>query len=187
MNTKRKPEVVLYRRKREQKTSYTKRMQLLVSRKPRVVVRFTNQRIIAQVIDFTTSGDKVVVGVNSSELQKQGWPYSCKNIPAAYLTGLLLGKAAQKKGYTEGILDTGFKTPLRKGKSYAFLKGVLDAGLRIPHGEDDMFPPVERLSGKHIQEFARHKNAPQFTQYLKTNAQPDKMQEKFEQLRKKLQ
>ena len=97
--TSRKPETVSYRRKREQKTDYTKRMQLLVSRKPRVVVRITNKHIIAQLVEFTTSGDKVLVGVNSSDLKEQGWLYSCKNIPAAYLTGLLLGKAAQKKGY----------------------------------------------------------------------------------------
>ena len=185
--TAHKPETVLYRRKRERKTSYKKRMQLLVSRKPRVVVRFTNQYVIAQLTNFTVKGDQIIIGVNSSQLKKQGWSYSCKSIPASYLTGLLFGKAARDKGYKEGILDTGFRTPHHKGKAYAFLKGVLDAGMKIPHGDDTVFPSVERLSGKHIQEYSTHKNPRQFTEYLKMNAQPDKMSEKFEQIRQKLQ
>ena len=46
----RKPKTVLYRRKREKKTNYAKRLTLLLSRKARLVVRFTNQRVIAQLV-----------------------------------------------------------------------------------------------------------------------------------------
>ncbi|HLC81226.1 MAG TPA: 50S ribosomal protein L18, partial [Candidatus Nanoarchaeia archaeon] len=44
-----KPRTVLYRRRRELKTDYHKRLKLLSSSKPRLVVRFTNRKIISQV------------------------------------------------------------------------------------------------------------------------------------------
>ena len=79
-----RPKTVLYRRKRERKTNYSKRLKLLLAKKNRLVVRFTNQHIIAQFVQFTITGDKVLVGVNSSALKKSGWKNSCKNISAAY-------------------------------------------------------------------------------------------------------
>src|SRR3989344_2841425 len=117
--TNRKPRTVWFRRKREQKTNYTKRLYLLMSRKPRVVVRLTNTRVIAQVVRHAPTGDLVVVGVDSAALTKFGWNYSGKNLPAAYLTGLLLAKLALKKGITEAILDAGFRYPHPAGKVYA--------------------------------------------------------------------
>ena len=62
----RKPRTVPYRRKRENKTNYLKRLKLLISRKGRLVVRFTNKRVLAQLVEFTSKGDKVLVGVDSS-------------------------------------------------------------------------------------------------------------------------
>jgi large subunit ribosomal protein L18 len=146
-----KIKTVLYRRKREQKTNYKKRLHLLISKTPRVVVRFTNTRIIAQLVEFTPTGDKVLVGLDSSALKKHGWEHSLKNFPAAYLTGLLFGKAAQSKDQKKGILDTGFRTPLQKGRTFAFLKGVLDSGFEVPHGNEELFPSEDRIQGKHIE------------------------------------
>jgi large subunit ribosomal protein L18 len=148
----RKPKTVLYRRKREGKTSYPKRLRLIKSGKSRLVVRITNQRVIGQIIDFTEKGDKIIAGVDSSSLKKEGWEHGNKNIPAAYLTGLMLGKKALKNGCKEAILDTGFKSFLKSGKIAAFLKGVVDSGLNVPHGEEKVFPTEDRLTGKHINE-----------------------------------
>ncbi len=147
--TSKKPRTVLYRRRREQKTNYKQRLKLLASRKLRLVVRFTNQRVISQLVKFEEKGDKIVAEADSTALKKLGWDYSGKNFPAAYLTGLLIGKNAVKKGFTEAILDAGLKSPLKKSKTYAFLKGVLDGRLNVPHG-DDMFPAEDRITGKHI-------------------------------------
>lgn len=179
-----KPKKVLYRRKRGNHTDYAKRLKLLISGKPRVVVRFTNQRIIAQLAHFTVGGDKVDLTVDSSLLRKLGWSYSYKNIPAAYLTGLLFGKKVLEKKQSEAILDTGFKTPLKQGKVFAFLKGVLDAGVEIPHKEE-IFPSEERLSGKHIQDYAQScKNKAglyetRFAQYLKDKSLPEDITKQF--------
>src|SRR3989338_9863381 len=91
-----KPKPVLYRRKRESKTDYNKRLKLLASRKPRAVIRFTNRKIIAQIIEFSPQGDLVRAAVSSNSLKEQGWAASHKNVPAAYLTGLLFAKKAAR-------------------------------------------------------------------------------------------
>ena len=148
----RKPKTVQYKRKREGKTSYPKRLRLIKSGKSRLVVRITNQRVIGQVIDFTEKGDNIVAGVDSSSLKKEGWQHGTKNLHAAYLTGLMLGKKALKTGCKEVILDTGFKSFLKAGKIAAFLKGVVDSGLNVPHGSEDLFPSEDRIMGKHINE-----------------------------------
>lgn len=145
-----KPKTVLYRRKRQGKTDFKKRLNLLLSRKPRLVVRFTNKKIIAQLINFLEKGDKVQIGVDSSVLRKAGWTFSLKNIPAAYLIGLLFGKRAVNAGYKKVILDTGLRSPHSKSRIYAFLKGVVDGGLDVPHSNTDIFPDARRLSGQDL-------------------------------------
>ena len=100
-----KPRTVLYRRKREKKTNYSKRLKLILSGKERVVLRFTNQKIIVQLVKFEAKGDKILLGADSFALKKWGWSYSCKNLPAAYLTGLMFGKEALKKGHDNVKLD----------------------------------------------------------------------------------
>ncbi|MBS3120280.1 50S ribosomal protein L18 [Candidatus Woesearchaeota archaeon] len=187
-----KPKTVLYRRKREQKTRYSKRLKLLLSRKPRLVVRLTNTKIIGQIITFGPRGDSVLVGVDSSALASLGWTYSFKSLPAAYLAGFLLGKTALKKGCQEAVVDTGFRAPVHKGKIYAFIKGVVDAGLRLPVDSKDVFPDEARLRGEHIKAWGTLvKNNPakpgaQFTQYLKTKSEPDQISVAFAQVKQNI-
>ncbi len=167
------PRTVPYRRVREQRTNYKKRLKLLLSRKPRLVVRLTNQRLIGQMVLFASTGDKVIVGADSLLLRKQGWPFSCKNIPAAYLTGYALGKKALANNLKEAVLDTGWRTAGKKGKLYAFLQGVVDAGVQVPHSKE-VFPEESRLQGAHL------------TQHLKNKAEPEQVTEIFNQVKKKL-
>ena len=144
-----KPKTIPQRRKREGKTDFKKRLHLLLAKKPRLVIRTTNQSIIAQIIEFTPKGDLIKAGVSSTELKKKGWNHSLKNLPAAYLTGILIGKKALENNIKEAILDLGFKTPIKGNKIYACLKGVIDAGLTVPHSPE-VFPTEDRISGKHI-------------------------------------
>ena len=76
-----KPKTVYNRRKRNQKTDYNQRLRLLLAHKLRLVVRVTNTRIIAQIVEFSAKGDIIHVGLDSSALNKYGWNYSCKNFP----------------------------------------------------------------------------------------------------------
>lgn len=144
-----KPKLTTYKRKREGKTNYKKRPRLLLAKKPRLVIRITNKKIITQITDFNAAGDNILTGIDSTVLKKYGWNFSCKNLPAAYLTGYLIGKKALQKGIKEAILDLGFKPPIKGNKIYACLKGALDAGLNIAHSKE-VFPSEERISGKHI-------------------------------------
>ncbi|MBU1201681.1 MAG: 50S ribosomal protein L18 [Nanoarchaeota archaeon] len=138
-----------YRRKREGKTNYKRRLALLKSRKDRLVIRKTNNYLIAQIVRYEPDGDKVLVSANSKELQKLGWKNSCKNIPASYLTGLILGKKASEKKIKEAIVDLGLQTPIKGSRLYSLIKGVVDSGMSVPASED-VFPPKERLTGSHI-------------------------------------
>lgn len=187
-----KAKPVLYRRKRELKTDYKKRLRLLMSKKLRVVLRFSNQKITAQIVGFEVKGDKVHIATSSQNLLKSGWLYSSKNFPASYLTGLNLAKLAREKiSDKELILDTGFRTPLKKGKIYAFLKGAIDGGLNVKHREsEDIFPSEEKISGKDIQDYAsslKEKSPEEFQKKfalcLKNSADPTKMSENFEKIK----
>jgi len=179
-----KPKTIHYKRKRQGKTNYRKRLRLLLAKKPRFIIRTTNQKTITQIIDFKTTGDIILVGVDSSALKKYGWNFSFKNIPAAYLTGYLIGKKALQKNIKETVLDIGFKPPIRGNKIYACLKGALDAGLNVFHSEE-ILPSEERISGKHIQDYAQKiKDTPSyqkiFSKYLKTNLDPTKIIDSFQ-------
>src|SRR3989339_1155108 len=183
-----KPRTVYYQRKKSGKTNYRKRLSLLLAKKPRLVIRSTNQKIIAQIINFTPQGDRVLVGVDSNKLKKYGWGFSLKNLPATYLTGYLLGKMALTKKVNEAILDIGFRLPIKGNKSYVCLKGVVDAGLKVAHSKD-IFPSEDRIMGKHIEEYVKkmQNNSPNkkvFSKYLKTNINPLKISEQFQKVKK---
>jgi len=144
---------VRFRRKREGSTNYKRRLALLKSKKPRLVIRKSNKYIICQIIDYNESGDKVLASVNSISLKKLGWKHGCNNLPASYLTGFMLGLVAKKAKVKEAILDYGLYTTTKSSRIYTAMKGSIDAGLNVPHGkEDQTLPSEERISGKHINE-----------------------------------
>lgn len=143
MNTK--------KRRKENKTDYNTRKVLLRSDKPRILFRKTNKYVIGQYITSKESQDFVLTGVMSKELENYGWPKSTsiKSIPACYLSGFLLGKKILDKEMKEGILDIGLLRNVKKSRIYAFLKGVIDSGVKVPHNSE-VFPEEQRILGKHI-------------------------------------
>lgn len=154
---------VKFRRRREGKTNYKKRLGLLKSGSIRFVVRRSNKYIICQFIKYTTKGDKTLLTVNSNQLTKLGWKHKGKNLPAAYLTGLLAGKLASDAGITKAVLDIGLQTSTKGSKLYAALKGVIDSGIEVPYGEGNL-PDEKRITGAHINE-----NIPKDFEKVKTN------------------
>lgn len=138
-----------FRRRREGKTDYKLRLQLLRSGKPRLVVRKGLKYIRAQVLTFDMKGDRTAVSAISQSLKKLGWTYACDNLPAAYLTGYMLGKFAKAKGVHEAILDAGLYPSTKGSRVYAAAKGAIDAGLAVPV-DDSMFPDEKRMRGEHI-------------------------------------
>jgi large subunit ribosomal protein L18 len=144
------------KRRNENRTDYRARITMLKSNLPRIIFRKTNRYIIGAYIKSKESQDFIETYVSSKELEKYGWQgYNIKNIPACYLTGLLLGKKIiEKKGDKNAIIDIGLLRNIRNSKIYSFVKGLKDAGMGIKCDEK-MFPNEERISGKDINEAMR--------------------------------
>jgi large subunit ribosomal protein L18 len=138
------------RRRREGKTDYRRRLTLLKSKKPRLVIRKSIKHTQIQFVEYKEKGDSIVATANSKDLvNKYNWNHSTSNISAAYLTGLLAGKRAIDKGIKECVLDIGRYVPVTGSKIFAGLKGVADAGIRCPFDEEKV-PSQERIIGQHI-------------------------------------
>lgn len=141
---------VPFRRRRAGKTDYRSRLALLRSGRPRAVVRFSRGRVMVALTEYDPTGDRVIAAAESSELTRAGYPeHGRVATPAAYLVGYLAGLRAAAAGKTEAVLDVGLRRPTGGGRLLSALKGLLDAGLDIPHGETT-FPSVDRLNGTHL-------------------------------------
>uniref|UniRef100_A0A6V1PSZ3 Large ribosomal subunit protein uL18 C-terminal eukaryotes domain-containing protein n=1 Tax=Heterosigma akashiwo TaxID=2829 RepID=A0A6V1PSZ3_HETAK len=95
---------VKFRRRREGKTDYRARRRLISqdknkynSPKYRLVVRFTNTKVICQIVYSLIDGDRVLASAYSTELPRYGLPCGLKNYAAAYATGLLLARRTLQK------------------------------------------------------------------------------------------
>jgi len=104
------------------------------------------------LVDYTNDGDKVSISIDGKTLvHKFGWPLdaSRKSIPASYIAGFAMAKAAMAAGHDEAILDIGLAASTPGNRVFAAMKGMVDAGLEIPHNED-VLPSDDRISGAHI-------------------------------------
>jgi large subunit ribosomal protein L18 len=142
---------VPFKRRRQGRTDYRHRAALLKGRTARLVVRKSNRNVRVQFVEYKDIGDNVLASAVSTDLAELGWSGSGKSTPGAYLTGLLAGKRAKEKGLGDAVLDIGLRKPTKGGVVFAVLKGVLDAGVEVPHS-DDMIPGQERIAGKHMRE-----------------------------------
>jgi len=182
--------VVPFRRRRMGRTRYKKRLALLRSNKPRLVIRKKNREIIVQVVDFGYDGDRVILTVNGKSISKLfGWP-SRRNTPTAYLIGLYSAKLARQKGITEVVPDIGLHSPTKKGIVFVVMKGAIDGGLSM---KMNMEVSPDRINGKHIAEYAKalkNKNPEEyrkrFSSYLSENIDPEQIPELFEKTVKKI-
>jgi len=158
---------VKYRRRREGKTDYYARRRLVNqdknkydSPKYRLVARFTNSDVIAQIVYSKIVGDFVLCAAYAHELPRYGIPVGLTNYSAAYATGLLLarrllaklGLGEKYQGNNEingqdynvspiadgpkpfrALLDVGLARTTTGAKVFAVLKGAADGGLDVPH------------------------------------------------------
>lgn len=158
---------VKYRRRREGKTDYYARRRMINqdknkynSPKYRLVVRFSNKDVIAQIAYARIEGDHILAAAYSHELPNYGVKVGLTNYAACYATGLLLARRLLKKlnldsayaGATEitgdeynveesgdgprpfrANLDTGLVRTTTGNRVFGVLKGAVDGGLSIPH------------------------------------------------------
>jgi len=120
---------------------------MLMGKRDFISINITNENIQVQISKPEISGDKVIASAHSRFLLKDGWKGSRKNIPAAYLTGYFAGKKALSKGVDNAIIYSGTRKYTQR--MAAVVKGVVDAGLKVPSNEDT-FPPEERINGEHL-------------------------------------
>jgi len=168
---------------REGKTDYYARKRLVTqaknkynSPKYRLVVRFTNRDIVAQIVYAKIQGDVVLTSAYAHELPRYGIKHGLTNWAAAYAVGLLvarraltqLGLADKYEGVTEVegefklteregedgprpfkcFLDTGLKRTSTGSRVFGVLKGASDGGIFIPHSEN-RFPGYD-MEGKEL-------------------------------------
>lgn len=184
---------VKYRRRREGKTDYNARRKMVKqpkykynAKKYRLIVRFTNQRVICQIAYATIQGDHIICQATSTELARYGVPAGYKNYAAAYCTGLLIARRVLKKLGIDGefkgveeptgedyhieeeetdrrpfkcILDVGLQRTCAGARMWGALKGAVDGGLHIPHS-NKLFPgytPAEEKGAEASYEAEAHK------------------------------
>ncbi len=148
-----------FRRRREGKTNYAKRLALVKSGKPRMVVRKTNAGIIVQFIEFNLKGDKTLAMIDGHSLKKgYGWP-SKRNYPTAYLAGLIGASKAKEKGVKEFILDAGLQRCSKGSVLFAAVKGAVDAGLKTNYDEEMLSKnKLENVKDEYKTQFEQLKN-----------------------------
>lgn len=162
----------------ESKTDYYARQRLITQDKNkyktpkyRLVVRFTNRDIIAQIVAADLTHDVVLASAYSHELRRYGIKLGLTNWSAAYATGLLLARRVNAKfdlkyeGNTEvngedynvepdeegarpfkALLDVGLKRTTTGSRLFAAVKGACDGGINIPHS-DRRFPGSTKEGG----------------------------------------
>ncbi len=145
---------VPFRRRREGKTNYQKRLALVKSGKTRMVIRKTNKSIILQFVNYDKNGDKTVFSVNGSTLEKKyGWP-SKTNIYTSYLAGVLSSKLAQEKKISEFIVDLGLSKAKKEGVLFGAVLGAIDGGLNT-NFDKEMLPndKIKNIPEKYKEKF----------------------------------
>lgn len=95
---------VKYRRRREGKTDYRARLRLCTQDKNkyntpkyRLVVRFSNRDITAQVVYPTLAGDVTVAAAYAHELPEYGLSVGLTNYASCYCVGLLVARRVLAK------------------------------------------------------------------------------------------
>jgi large subunit ribosomal protein L18 len=184
-----KRHIEVFRRRREGKTDYKKRKALITSRLPFVRTFVSSHNVYAQLIKAAPSGDVTLVSASSTQLPKFGWKGAKKNIPACYLTGLLLAKKSQAFGVEDAVLYTGLSAYRSGSRFSAIVKGALDGGLKVRVSEDSL-PPEERLSGSHISSYAASmkKSDPdlynlRFGRMISAGLEPENLGQNFAQVK----
>lgn len=179
-----------FKRRREGKTDYRARKNLIGLDKSRLVVRITNQHTIAQIINVKMDGDETVVSAHSNELKKMGWLGSGKNTSAAYLTGFLVAKKALEAGIEAAVLDIGLRSSIKGARIFAALKGAVDAGLKVPHN-DIILPADERIRGEHVATYAESLSDEEvekrFSKYIRNGLSPKDLPDHFESIKQKIE
>ncbi|MEM0149569.1 MAG: 50S ribosomal protein L18 [Candidatus Micrarchaeaceae archaeon] len=174
---------MIRKRRKLSLTNYKKRVAMLKSGLPRLVVRKSGRSITLQIIRYEPDGDIVVMSANSRMLKQFGWePRS--NIPTAYLTGLLLARKSSNLNISEIILDIGLYRPIKGSVIFAAAKGAQDGGLKL---KGSFEADSKRISGMHIAEYAKALDGERLKkQFAYEKTDPKRIDEAFKEVKEKI-
>lgn len=190
--------------------------------KYRLIVRFTNKDIVTQIAYAKIEGDVIICSAYAHELPRYGLKVGLTNYASAYCVGLLMARRMLKKFNLDSVytgseevtgeeyivepedgqpepfrcyLDVGLARTTTGAKVFGVLKGAVDGGLNIPHGQK-RFPGFDSESGEfsgevhrkhifgqHVADYMRLLQADdedtfkrQFSQFIKNGVTPDSME-----------
>lgn len=193
--------------------------------KYRFVVRVTNRDVICQIVAADLTHDVVLASAYSHELRRYGITLGLTNYAACYATGLLLARRVNAKfnlsyeGKTEvdgeyysvsdevdeeaarpfkAVLDIGLARTTTGARIFGALKGAVDGGLDVPHGEG-RFPGSSRdnkagdaevhrkyIFGQHVADYMRQLAEDdeeaynrQFKRYVEADVSADDVEELY--------
>ena len=107
-----------FKRKRKGQTDYRKRLRILTSKKPRLVVRKSLNAINASIVEFNTKGDVVKSYAHSNQLKKMGWKFSFIKHACSISCRVSAWKSVSvKAGVKEAVFDTGLQKAIKRGET----------------------------------------------------------------------
>ena len=187
---KRETYIITFRRRREARTDYRERRKLILSPYPIYMVRRSLRYITVTFTSPRIGGDIHLVGTSSKELLKRYNWVSGRNLPAAYLTGLIAGLKAKEKGIEKAVLSLGIAWTTAASIPFAAAQGSIEAGIEIPLGEEAEVD-YERIRGVHIAQYAKalKEKDPEayhrrFSRYLALGEDPEHLPERFDEVKR---
>ncbi|MFQ5951280.1 MAG: 50S ribosomal protein L18 [Candidatus Geothermarchaeales archaeon] len=142
------------RRRRESRTDYAARKKLLLSGQSMLVTRKTSKYVYASICLPSGKGDVTLASACSKELSDAFDLVSLRNLPSAYLTGLLAGRRARERNLKTAVVCLGPAWSPNASIPFAVAQGCVDAGLKIPVGGQAEVDQ-DRLRGQHIAQFSK--------------------------------
>lgn len=180
------------KRRRELKTDYRSRLGMLKSERPRIVIRRSLNGVRLQIVEYGKDGDRTVTEVTSAALGRYGWKAHTGNLPAAYLTGFLLGRVAVGKGMKNCIVDIGLQRAGKGSSLFAAAKGCRDAGMNLLIDEG-ILPADERIRGAHIAGYAKMMKSEDqgryrrhFSACIKSGLDPENIPDHFDSVKNRI-
>ncbi len=191
MSRSRGPQYVMpFRRRREARTDYKLRRRLILSGTPLLVVRRSLNYVYVNFVEPKALGDITLASANSKELTERFGFTGGKNLPTAYLTGLLAGLRARKKGIESAVINLKPSWSVKASLPFAAAQGCMDAGVDVPVGEEAILK-ADRIEGKHIASYARILKESgggvferRFSRYLANGLDPEDLPERFEKIKR---
>ncbi|MCL4328797.1 MAG: 50S ribosomal protein L18 [Candidatus Thermoplasmatota archaeon] len=142
-----------FKRRKSGQTDYRRRLAIVKSSKPRLVVRPSGKGISVQIVKYAPRGDIVMKTVTDRSLKDRGFDIAGNSTPVAYLVGKVMAEEAKKAGISEVILDSGRRNIVRGGRISATVMGYVEAGGNMSH-DPSIFPSEERIAGTHLKDKA---------------------------------